>query len=112
MARPSRVVCLAGEGRDQERTRIVSAWVDAGQTRRAPTMSGMLPLVANDTSLPAFFASITIWSLLYSLAMFLIGCLILWLIIYTAVRAALSSHRRVQAEDTAFARGIAAQRRN
>jgi hypothetical protein len=72
----------------------------------------MLPLVANDPALPAFFASVTIWSLLYSLAVFLIGCLILWLIIYTAVRAALSSHRRVQADDAAFARGIAAQRHN
>ncbi|WP_426321858.1 hypothetical protein [Microbacterium sp. E-13] len=73
-------------------------------------MSDMLPLVANDPSLPALFAGITIWSLLYSLAVFLIGCLILWLIIYTAARAALSSHRRVQAEDASFARGIAAQR--
>ena len=110
MARPSRVVCLAGEGRDQDGTRTVAASKDTVRTHRAPTMSDMLPLVTNDPNLPAVFASITIWSLLYSLALFLIGCLILWLIIYTAVRAALSSHRRVQAEDAAFAKGIAAQR--
>ena len=79
----------------------------------ANTMSRMLRTFADvtvDPSPPAAFAGLTIWSILYSVAVFLIGCLILWLIIYTAVRAALTSHRRQQAEDQAFTRGIAAQR--
>jgi hypothetical protein len=53
---------------------------------------------------------LTIGSIMYSIAAFLIACLILWLIIYSAVRAALTSHARQQKDDAEFARQIAAQR--
>lgn len=75
-------------------------------------MSPMLILASTvtDPAVPAAYAGLTLWSILYSIAIFLISCLILWLIIYSAVRAALTSHRRQQAADAAFERGIAAQR--
>lgn len=74
-------------------------------------MSRMLTLATTiDPELGAAAAGLTIWTILWSTAVFLVGCLVLWLIIYTAVRAALTSHRRQQAEDDAFRQGIAAQR--
>lgn len=42
--------------------------------------------------------SILLFILFYA-AVFLIGTLILWLVIYSAVRAALSSHRQAMARD-------------
>jgi hypothetical protein len=41
---------------------------------------------------------------LFYVAGFLIGILILWLVIYTAVRSALTSHRQALAEDARPAR--------
>lgn len=49
----------------------------------------------------------TFWSLVYVLALIIIGGLALWLIIYTAVRSALTSHRRAQAEEARHAAGPA-----
>jgi hypothetical protein len=40
------------------------------------------------------------WSILYVIALVAISVLMLWLIIYSAVRAALTSHRRAMAEET------------
>lgn len=42
--------------------------------------------------------------LLFYVAGFLIGILILWLVIYTAVRSALTSHRQALAEEARPAR--------
>lgn len=42
--------------------------------------------------------SILLFILFYA-AVFLIGTLILWLVIYSAVRAAMSSHRQAMARD-------------
>lgn len=43
-------------------------------------------------------------SILIPVAGFLIGLLILWLVIYTAVRSALTSHRQALAEEARPAR--------
>jgi hypothetical protein len=41
----------------------------------------------------------SVWSIIYLLALIAIGLLLTWLIIYSAVRAALTSHRRAMADD-------------
>jgi hypothetical protein len=39
------------------------------------------------------------WSVIYVIALIAISLLMLWLIVYSAVRAALTSHRRAMAEE-------------
>ncbi|MBQ9915763.1 MAG: hypothetical protein IJO71_01010 [Microbacterium sp.] len=41
----------------------------------------------------------TVLTWVIAAACFLIGCLILWFIIYTAVRSALSAHRQAAADE-------------
>lgn len=76
-------------------------------------MSRMLTLatITDDPGLDKILAGATLLSWLYGIAIFLFWCLVLWVIIYTSVRAALSAHRHQQADDAEFARRLAQQRR-
>ncbi len=76
-------------------------------------MSRMLTLanIADNPALENMISDYTLLSWVFVIALFLFWCLVLWLIIYTSVRSALSAHRRLQAEDNEFARGLARQRR-
>jgi len=60
----------------------------AGNTRRHDAVTA--------SSVSAMFS---VWSIIYLLALVAIGLLLTWLIIYSAVRAALTSHRRAMADD-------------
>ena len=60
--------------------------------------------MSDDPALPGLLAGETICSVFWSLAAYPVGLL------YTAVRAALTSHRRQQPEDAEFARRIATRR--
>lgn len=55
--------------------------------------------------------NMTLLSIFIALAITAISLLITWLIIYSAVRAALTSHRKAMADDAAFARQMAEQHR-
>lgn len=50
-------------------------------------------------------------AVVYTIAVIAIWLLLMWLIIYSAVRAALTSHRKAMAADVELARGTADQRR-
>lgn len=56
------------------------------------------------------FPDITFLAIVYGIAIVAIWLLLMWLIIYSAVRAALTSHRRAMAADAEFARRMAEQR--
>jgi hypothetical protein len=62
------------------------------------------PLV---TWLPAYAVVDVLWGL----AWFLIGCLILWFIIYLAVRSALRSHHQWVTEEERYKRGVSRTQR-
>ncbi|QIG39462.1 hypothetical protein G5T42_08175 [Microbacterium sp. 4R-513] len=49
-------------------------------------------------------------AIIYAIALIAIWLLLMWLIIYSAVRAALSSHRKAMAADVELARRAADQR--
>ncbi len=52
----------------------------------------------------------TFLAIVYAIAIIAISLLVMWLIIYSAVRAALTSHRRAMAADAEFARRLTEQR--
>lgn len=70
----------------------------------------MLASIPDDDTLRVIALENTVQAWAFVVAVSLFWCLVLWLIIYTAVRSALSVHRRRLADDDAFARQMAAQR--